>query len=594
MNIRTLIILATFLVISSTTFAQYPHPSKVDLRFDRWYTFEELENAMHALAEAYPDLIQIKSLGKSVGGHDIWLLTMNNSATGPDTAKPAMYIDGNIHGNEIQAAEVVLYSIWYLAKSHGKIDSLTKLIDERAFYFVPCANPDGREYWFNQPSTPHDLRGGIRPVDNDYDGLLDEDPPDDLDGDGHITSMWAPDPMGRWKPDPDDKRFFIRVDRDDPPGGWTRLGQEGIDNDGDGQVNEDNIGGYDPNRNWPSEWAPTHVQRGSTDYPFSLPETRVIGEFMHEHPNIAAVQSYHNTGGMILRGPSVKHISYPRSDDQVHEELSLLGSKIIPHYKSLVTWKDLYTVYGGQTEWTYEGLGIASFTNELWTDRKMFNTSENPSEEDRRQFRDLLQFSDVYVPYREVDHPTYGRILVGGTTKYSSRVTPTWMQQEDLHRNFAFTMLHADHMPQVKWGNLQVRSGPGDLWEITAEVRNPKIIPTILQHARNKRIGNPDMLECMAGPGNRVVASGTVRNFMPWEKLDAQETTRPHRIVNPQGVGRKGNRIFRFLVEGEGAVELVYSSDKGGSITIPVELAPTPMADMTPPDTSLLIPELDS
>ena len=81
---------------------------------------------------------------------------------------------------------------------------------------------------------------------------------------------------------------------------------------------------------------------------------------------------------------------------------------------------------------------------------------------------------------------------------------------------------------------------------------------------------------------------------MPWEKLDAQETTRPHRIVNPQGVGRKGNRIFRFLVEGEGAVELVYSSDKGGSITIPVELAPTPMADMTPPDTSLLIPELDS
>ena len=111
MNIRTLIILATFLVISSTTFAQYPHPSKVDLRFDRWYTFEELENAMHALAEAYPDLIQIKSLGKSVGGHDIWLLTMNNSATGPDTAKPAMYIDGNIHGNEIQAAEVVLYSI---------------------------------------------------------------------------------------------------------------------------------------------------------------------------------------------------------------------------------------------------------------------------------------------------------------------------------------------------------------------------------------------------------------------------------------------------------------------------------------------------
>jgi len=30
-------------------------------------------------------------------------------------------------------------------------------------------------------------------------------------------------------------------------GEYEILGQEGIDNDGDGQVNEDGIGGYDPN-----------------------------------------------------------------------------------------------------------------------------------------------------------------------------------------------------------------------------------------------------------------------------------------------------------------------------------------------------------
>ena len=43
-----------------------------------------------------------------------------------------MYIDGNVHGNEVQATETVLYSIWYLTKSYGEVDQLTDLGDARA------------------------------------------------------------------------------------------------------------------------------------------------------------------------------------------------------------------------------------------------------------------------------------------------------------------------------------------------------------------------------------------------------------------------------------------------------------------------------
>ncbi|HIA72756.1 MAG TPA: hypothetical protein EYO01_08700, partial [Phycisphaerales bacterium] len=131
--------------ITSTSFAQAPYPSKVDLRFDHWYDYAEMSKALHDLVDAYPELLSIESIGQSVGGRELWLVTLNNPKTGSDREKTAMFIDANIHGNEIQAAETVLYSIWYLCKSYGVIERITELIDERSFYFMPMENPDGRE-----------------------------------------------------------------------------------------------------------------------------------------------------------------------------------------------------------------------------------------------------------------------------------------------------------------------------------------------------------------------------------------------------------------------------------------------------------------
>ncbi len=91
-------------------------------------------------------------------------------------------------------------------------------------------------------------------------------------------------------------------------GEFSLLGWEGLDNDGDGLVNEDPAGGYDMNRNWSWDWQPDYIQSGALEYPFCLPETRAVAEFVIAHPNIAAFQSYHNAGGMILRGPGRRRI----------------------------------------------------------------------------------------------------------------------------------------------------------------------------------------------------------------------------------------------------------------------------------------------
>jgi hypothetical protein len=553
-------------VMAGTAAAQENHPAKVEIAWDRYYTYAQIGDQLKAIAAAYPDLVTVKSIGKTRQGRDIWLAIVNNSNTGSDTSKPAMWIDGNVHGNEIQAAEAVVYSLWYLTKAYGKNEKLTRLLDSYSFYLLPSQNPDGREYWFNAPNDSSSSRSNQRPVDSDQDGLFDEDPPDDLDKDGSITTMWKHDPdNGRYVRSQTDPRVFIRV-KPDQKGDWTNLGDEGIDNDGDGRINEDPLGGDDMNRNWPSDWQPSYVQFGAGQYPFSNPETKAIGDFILAHPNIAAVQSYHNAGGMILRGPGTQYreSQYPGEDRRVYDEIQRIGEQLLPYYRAMVIYRDLYIVHGGFVNWTAEGLGIISFTNELWNDSKYFQRDGGDGDEREWLWRDRMAFGQVFTDYKEFDHPFYGKVLIGGPNKWSSRVTPTFMLEEECHRNFAFTMYHADQMPLLEFGRtdvVPVEGLPG-LWVVTTEVRNAKLIPTRTGQARNNRIGTNDLLVCELKGAGRLVASGTVGGW--FDRQMRENRFEPARIQVDAGIPGWGARIFRFVIEGTEGEEIVlrYSGEK--------------------------------
>jgi murein tripeptide amidase MpaA len=570
--------------------AQQQIESKVHVGFNRFYDYNEYTTIVRQLAEAYPELLTLQSIGKSEQGREMWLLTLNNPLTGPDSAKPAMWIDGNVHGNEIQACETVIYSVWYLAKSYGRVDSLTQLIDRSAFYFLPSQNPDGRDNWFKTPTTPHDYRSGLRPTDNDFDGLFDEDGPDDLDRDGNIGVMWRLDPNGNFRRHRDDPRIIERVEPGDK-GELSFAGSEGIDNDGDGQINEDGPGGYDMNRNWPTDWQPDYVQFGAGDVPLDRPETRSIAQFIMSHPNIAAGQSYHNAGGMILRGPGARYLesSYPRQDIAIYDRLGRAGEEMLPFYRYMIIHADLYTVHGGFVTWLAEGLGIVSFTNELWTDDRIMARSqgERPRDEEgggrrqlqrdpdqqraRMRWQDRVLFGQTFTNWTEFDHPTLGQVLIGGGSKWSSRIPPPFMLEEECHRNFAFTMFHADNMPLLRFNWIQIKSLGADVWQITVEIRNDKIIPTRTAWSFQKRIGLPDSLT-LSGEGVKVVASGTLNDR--FDRTLEPVDYRKERIVNDRGVPGEGVRVFRYLVTGpHGAkVSLAYQSQKARDIATVVPL----------------------
>lgn len=549
-------------------------PNKVDIAFNRYYRHGEINDFMRRIAKAYPDLVKIEKIGESRQGREMLVAIVTNSRTGPDREKPAMWIDGNVHGNEIQGAEAVLYTLWHAAKEYGHNEALSELLDDTTLYLLPSQNPDGRDYWFEHPNTPHSSRTNQRPVDSDGDGLFDEDPTDDLDGDGAITQMWIADPSGRWRRNPDDPRLFERVPAD-KKGSWTLLGAEGVDNDGDGRLNEDPPGGDDMNRNWPSDWQPNHIQRGASEFPFSEPETSAIGMFILAHPNIAGVQSFHNSGGMILRGPGAdyKGSSYPSEDNRVYDEIGKIGEDLLPYYTYMVIWKDLYTVHGGFVNWAAEGLGIFSFTNELWSAGKYFQEdATRPDAEKMMRFRDLLQFGKDFTPYTEVDHPQYGKVLVGGLTQWSSRNTPTFMLEEEAHRNFGFTMFHASQMPRLRFERIETAQLRDGLFSVTAEVRNDRLLPTRSGLASREKIGRNDLFLCDPDNGGQVVAAGILDS---WIDTSMDEVRfEPGRVQIERGVPSRSAVILRFLVSGKPGdeVKLRYLSEKARNLETTVTL----------------------
>ncbi|MBO3696891.1 M14 family metallopeptidase [Roseivirga sp. E12] len=543
-----------------------PHNPKVQISFNRYYTAEGHAALTKKIADAHPNLVKRVSIGKSYEGRDMWMLQITNFEKGEADRKPGFYIDGNIHSNEIQGAEISIYTAWYLTENYGDVDYITKMLDDRIFYIIPTINPDARNDYMKQPNTGSSPRSGMIPLDDDRDGLFDEDAPDDLDGNGSITQMRRKSSTGNFILDPKDPRKMIVVGVDDNvPANVQRyemLGQEGIDNDGDGLVNEDRVGYYDPNRDWAWKWQPDYIQRGAYKYPFSVPENRNVADFVLAHPNIAGGQSYHNSGGMILRGPGAQEdlSTYNRADIRIYDAIGRKGEKIMPGYNYLVVYKDLYSVFGGELDWMYGSRGIYTFSNEIFTRFAYYKNNEGGQNLNYDIDTELLM-GDAFEPWKPYNHPTYGEIEIGGFKKNFGRATPGFMLEEELHRNMAFTLYHAYHMPNLSIPEVKEKDLGGGLREITAYIQNDRLMPTHASQDLKYKIERPDFIsisgvDVQAG----MVVDNEDRDFTREQKTEPQKL----RIDNIPG-----NSIVkvRWIVSGRGKYTITVDSAKGGIVS---------------------------
>ncbi len=207
--------------------------------------------------------------------------------------------------------------------------------------------------------------------------------------------------------------------------------------------------------------------------------------------------------------------------------------------------------------------GVFRFTNELFTPFNYFRKAQEGVDrgEQMEAFDKYLLFGQGTVAWHEVDHPQYGKIEVGGATKNWGRQPPSFLLEEECHRNMAFTLYHADQMPKVQVQSAEARRVEGGMVEVTAVVANTRLTPTHAAADVQNRVTPPDLV-ALEGRDAKVVV-GLVSDS-PFFQNAKEQKRRPEqmRVDTIPGMGAV---YVRWLVRGPGPFTVRVQSIKGGA-----------------------------
>ncbi|MFC2118366.1 M14 family metallopeptidase [Bacteroidota bacterium] len=562
------------------------------ISWKRYYAYSEWTKIMHDMQKKYPHLADIESIGKSRMGRDMYLLTITGKSAGDHTTKPAMWVDGAIHGNEVNGISCSLYIAWYLLTRYDYDKYIHDIVDNSTFYILPGMNVDANESYVEFPNTANNPREPYRPEDNDGDGLYDEDRTEDVDGDGELSQMYIVDPSGDYKLSSDKRRFIRVVDKEDKVMRFRMIGSEGFDNDGDGRINEDDIGGPDGNRNFPAGW---NLQAGNP-YPLSEFCTRNAYEFMLDHPNIFAGFCYHNIGRLIMfvnpprakttpgqaqgqaqgspfgrRGPQLtfeqrlaemrKTNKYAQAFDfQVEKgyegdmkaqiDIVTVGARIMKNYRPTPSSGNGMTPAS-----LYDMFGAYSYLIELWgspTEWADENNDGRVSEEERMNWIDTDLNNEGWVEPHKYTHPDIGEVWIGGTQKkHMSRTPPGRYIEQEAERNALFVIYCASQFPKVEIDEVNITPATQNLYWVDISVKNDKIYPTSsdrsvkLKKAVEDKLSfsssnNITLLEVPEGstiidPLNRQTSCKTISKKETEFRLKGKETLKFRYLVEMKG-----------------------------------------------------------
>ncbi len=560
-------------------------------RFDQFYRDAELTRLLHDYAAAVPQLVQVRSIGKSHEGRDIWLLVLTNTATGADTDKPAFWVDGNIHAAELTASTACLYWLHTLVSGYDSAEDkdrgIRELLDSRVVYMVPRLNPDGAELAL--ADRPRHIRSSTRPYpydENPVEGLNVQD----VDGDGRMLSMRVPDPHGTWKQHAADARLMVPREPGEFGGQYYRVMPEGLLTDFDGlriSVNPDREG-LDLNRNFPAHWRQEGEQQGAGPYPTSEPEVRAMVDFITTHPNIGAAVSFHTHSGVILRPSGMcKDDDITPEDLWMIQRLSDSGAKLTG-YPSVSIWHDFKyhpkQVITGTQDWVYEHLGALFWTVEIWSPNKEAGISDykwiewyrdHPAEDDLK----LLKWSDekcggqAHVDWYPYQHPQLGMVELGGWDKMNYwRNPPPALREREAARFPAWLQQIALSLPKLEVLRTEVRALGDDTWRVRFAVANSGYLPAyVTQRARERKTVRGTVFQIHLGDGLSLV-SGRERVVGAHLEGHAPKSSLQAFLPNRDITGDRA--VVEWVVRGARGTALALSAtaDRAGTVRCEVIL----------------------
>jgi hypothetical protein len=538
-----------------------------EVDWNRYYSTEETNSIMRSFTKLYPGLTKMYSIGKSLKRADLWVIEVTNMDIKTPKEKPGMYIDGNIHSGELTGSAVTLYTMAYLLNNFGKNQEVTNLLSTRTFYFRPKFNPDGADL-----ALLHDvsLRSTVKPFDNDGDGIADDDPPEDLNGDGYIVNMLIPDPNGRMKKSEDDPRILVRKQPGDTGTEFFRSVSEGIDNDGDGRLNEDGIGGLDLNRNFPRNWELQYLQGGAGAFPLSEPETYATIEFLNEHRNITSIVHNHTSGGFVYRLPSTADPSTFPPDDL--DLILTLGDK----YTELTgrPVRRSYTTperhrYGTLISWAYWDMGVIGWVPEYWPGiQKDYDGDSTTSEAERLRFDDEELDGKYFIEWEQYDHPEFGTVEIGGWRRmFTSQNPPSELLEQECALQVPWILYLAGQSPLLEMTRPKVTPFGTNRFQVEVTVSNSGFQPTNLtERGIQARVVKPvevsiNLFGCTMIEGDKKVSVGHLKGTR--DVIDAE---------------RKSSATVRWIIQkdaGNATFNIKAVSEKAGTVsygTLPLKM----------------------
>ncbi|MFX0172414.1 MAG: M14 family zinc carboxypeptidase [Candidatus Hodarchaeota archaeon] len=240
---------------------------------DKFHTPEELTEELYLLNNTIPKLVDLFKIGESIEGRPIYCIRITNEQN--PTPKAGALIVAHHHAREQITIEVSLRFLHQLVNNYDINEEVTEYVDSQEIYVIPCLNPDGLHYVLGNETLDSDywLRKNMHQFDDDGDHEFDEDHIDDANGDGVVSGYDVYEKSG------EDLIYLYSY-------------YEGIDDDKDGSVNEDQRGGVDLNRNYAYRWNDSKCTSGSTGdtlnevypgtSPFSEPETQAFRNFVQD------------------------------------------------------------------------------------------------------------------------------------------------------------------------------------------------------------------------------------------------------------------------------------------------------------------------
>lgn len=494
------------------------------VRGAEYYDNKSLGRRLASLVERNSALVRVDSIALSMRKRKVWLIELGKGTKQDRQMRPAMLVVAGIEGSDLIGCTAAVTWVEHLAEQYQDDAEIIKMLQTTTIYIVPRLNPDAAEYFFARLKI--ETSSNHKPVDDDHDGLLDEDGPEDLNDDGLITWMRIEDPEGEYILDPKDDRLLLKADHlKSEVGAWRYL-REGVDNDHDERWNEDGQGGVNFNRNFPYGYKFFAEDAGV--HPVSEAETRALADFVIEHPNIALVVTYGSADNLSKAPEGAEPAGRREPMTEIHQD-DAGYYRVMGEFcrEALGLEKELEgaLVPGAFSDWMYYHRGRLSLAARAWSpavaveiseaaeekeeqdsesEREENNKGEDAKDdEDKRnqQERKELKWFDEHAPeafveWQPFEHPDFPgrRAEVGGYRPFALTNPPAEMVDEIADKHAGFLTKAAQRLPRIGVRKIECRHLGRSVYEVEIQVENTGFLPTVLEHGRTTREVHPTRL----------------------------------------------------------------------------------------------------